>query len=450
MSEAYSRKLSDDLLRPLLETSWRFYLIVAFLGTIVLMGLGTWGYQMYMGFGMTGINNPIFWAFYITNFVFWIGISHAGTLISAILRLVNAGWRRPVTRCAEVITAFALMIGAMFPIIHLGRPWLFFWLVPYPNSRLIWPNFRSPLVWDFFAITTYLTGSVLFLVLPMIPDFALVRDRTTGMRHRIYGALALGWQGTPKQWHRLESAMSIMAIAIIPVAVSVHTIVSFDFSMAPVPMWHSTMFGPYFVAGAIFSGIAGLIIAMAALRKFLHLEEYLHPVHFQNLGKLLLMMSLLWGYFVFAERLTVWYGNESAEIAVLRVTQTGSFAPLYWTMVVVNFVIPVSILSIKRLRTIAGCVVASFGVLVGMWLERFLIVVPSLGHKYLPYSWGTYRPRPVELLITASTFAAMCLLYTLFAKFVPIISIWELKVGEQEPFETAKERSARVLGEARP
>jgi Ni/Fe-hydrogenase subunit HybB-like protein len=450
MSEASSRKLSDDLLRPLLETSWRFYALVAFLGSIVLMGLCTWAYQMYMGFGMTGINNPIFWAFYITNFVFWIGISHAGTLISAILRLVNAGWRRPVTRCAEVITAFALMIGAMFPIIHLGRPWLFFWLVPYPSNRLIWPNFRSPLVWDFFAITTYLTGSVLFLVLPMIPDFALVRDRTTGMRHTIYGALALGWQGTPKQWHRLESAMSIMAIAIIPVAVSVHTIVSFDFSMAPVPMWHSTMFGPYFVAGAIFSGIAGLIIAMAALRKFLHLEEYLHPVHFQNLGKLLLMMSLLWGYFVFAERLTVWYGNESAEIAVLRATQKGSFAPLYWTMVVVNFVMPVSILSIKRLRTIAGCVVASFGVLVGMWLERFLIVVPSLGHKYLPYSWGTYRPRPVELLITTSTFAAMCLLYTLFAKFVPIISVWELKVGEQEPHETAQERSARVLGEARP
>ena len=430
MSEAYSRKLGDDLLRPLLETSWRFYLIVTVLGSIVLMGLGTWFYQMYMGFGMTGINNPVFWAFYITNFVFWIGISHAGTLISAILRLVNAGWRRPVTRCAEVITAFALMIGAMFPIIHLGRPWLFFWLVPYPSSRLIWPNFRSPLVWDFFAITTYLTGSVLFLVLPMIPDFALVRDRTTGARRKIYGALALGWQGTPKQWHRLESAMSIMAIAIIPVAVSVHTIVSFDFSMAPVPMWHSTMFGPYFVAGAIFSGIAGLIIAMAALRKFLHLEEYLHPVHFQNLGKLLLMMSLLWGYFVFAERLTVWYGNESAEVAVLRVTQKGSFAPLYWTMVVVNFVLPVSILSLRKLRTITGCVVASFGVLVGMWLERFLIVVPSLGHKYLPYSWGVYRPRPVEIMITISTFAAMALLYVLFSKFVPIISVWELKAGE--------------------
>ena len=430
MSEASARKLSDDLLRPLLQTSWRFYVLVAFLGAIVLIGLGTWAYQMYNGFGITGINNPIFWAFYITNFVFWIGISHAGTLISAILRLVNAGWRRPVTRCAEVITAFALMIGALFPIIHLGRPWLFFWLMPYPSSRQIWPNFRSPLVWDFFAITTYLTGSVLFLVLPMIPDVALVRDRTTGMRHRIYGALALGWQGTPKQWHRLESAMQIMAIAIIPVAVSVHTIVSFDFSMAPVPMWHSTMFGPYFVAGAIFSGIAGLIIAMAALRKFLHLEEYLHPVHFQNLGKLLLLMSLLWAYFVFAERLTIWYGNEPSEIAVMYVTQKGSFAPLYWTMVTCNFVIPFTILSLKKLRTISGCVIASFGVLIGMWLERFLIVVPSLGHKHLPYSWGVYRPQPVEIIITISTFAAMTLLYVLFAKFVPIISIWEMKAGE--------------------
>jgi len=224
-----------------------------------------------------------------------------------------------------------------------------------------------------------------------------------------------------------------MAIAILPVAVSVHTIVSFDFSMAPVPMWHSTMFGPYFVAGAIFSGIAGLIIAMATLRKLLHLEDYLHPVHFHNLGKLLLMMSLLWGYFVFAERLTVWYGNEPSEMEVFWVTQRGSFAPLYWTMVVCNFVIPFSILSLKKLRTITGCVVASCGVLVGMWLERFLIVVPSLSHKYLPYAWGHYRPRPVEIMITISTFAAMMLLYTLFAKLVPIISVWELKVGEH-PF----------------
>jgi molybdopterin-containing oxidoreductase family membrane subunit len=424
------RDMTEDLLRPLLQTSWRFYTLVAVFGTIVAAGLGTWAYQMWSGFGITGINNPVYWAFYVTNFVFWIGISHAGTLISAILRLVNAGWRRPVTRCAEVITAFALMIGALFPIIHLGRPWLFFWLIPYPNQRLMWPNFRSPLVWDFFAITTYLTGSLLFLFLPMIPDMALVRDKSTGVRRRIYGALALGWRGTPSQWHRLETAMQIMAIAIIPVAVSVHTIVSFDFSMAPVPMWHSTVFGPYFVAGAIFSGIAALILAMAALRKFLHLEEYLHPVHFQNLGKLLLMMSLLWAYFIFAERLTVWYGNDEAEMSVFNATQQGSFAPLYWTMVICNFVIPFTLLAVTRLRTISGCVIASVCVCVGMWLERFLIIVPSLSHKYLPYMYGTYRPQPAEIMITVSTFAAMMLLYTLFAKLVPIISIWELKAGE--------------------
>src|SRR5262247_2885647 len=424
------QKMTDDLLRPLVETSWRFWVIVAVLGSIVATGLGTWMYQMYRGFGMTGINMPVYWAFYITNFVFWIGISHAGTLISAILRLVNAGWRRPVTRCAEVITAFALMIGAMFPIIHLGRPWLFFWLVPYPSNRLIWPNFRSPLVWDFFAITTYLTGSVLFLFLPMIPDFALVRDRTSGLRKKIYGVFALGWRGTTRQWHRLETAMQIMAVAIIPVAVSVHTIVSFDFSMAPVPMWHSTIFGPYFVAGAIFSGIAALIIAMAALRKFLHLEKYLHPVHFENLGKLLLMMSLLWGYFVFAERLTTWYGNEPSEMTTFWQTQRLSFAPLYWTMVTVNFILPVTILSFRKLRTITGCVIASFGVVLGMWLERFLIIVPTLSHKYLSYSWGSYRPRTPEILLLIATFGAMVLFYVLFSKLVPIISIWEMKIGQ--------------------
>src|SRR3954469_10653219 len=365
-------RLSATLLRPLNRSGVLWYVFVAFLGTIVASGLFAWFVQMWRGFGVTGIRWPVYWGFLITDFVFWIGISPAGPLISAILRLVNAGWRRPVTRCAEVITAFALMIGGLFPIIHLGKPWLFFWLMPYPSQRLIWPNFRSPLVWDFFAISTYLTGSLLFLFLPMIPDFALVRDRATGLRRTIYGLLALGWRGTTTQWHRLETAMQIMAIAIIPVAGSVHTIVSFDFSMAPVPTWHSTIFGPYFVAGAIFSGIAALIIAMAGLRRFLHLEEYLHPVHFENLGKLLLMMSLLWSYFVFAERLTTWYGNEPSEMAVFWTTQRLSFAPLYWTMVVCNFVVPMGILSFSKLRTVSGCVVASCTVVVGMWLERFL------------------------------------------------------------------------------
>ncbi|HYR89301.1 MAG TPA: NrfD/PsrC family molybdoenzyme membrane anchor subunit [Terriglobia bacterium] len=445
-------KINDDLLRPVLHTSPWFYVIIAVLGGIILAGLGSWMYQMSHGLVVAGIKWPVYWAFYITNFVFWIGISHAGTLISAILRLVNATWRRPVTRCAEVITVFALMIGAMFPIIHLGRPWLAFYLMPYPSERGIWPNFRSPLVWDFFAISTYLTGSTLFLFLPAIPDFALMRDRTNGLRKRIYGALALGWQGTTKQWHRLESAMQIMAIAIVPVAISVHTIVSFDFSMAPVPMWHSTVFGPYFVAGAIFSGIAALIVAMAVLRRLLHLEEYLHPVHFHNLGKLLLTMSLLWGYFTFVERLTVWYGNSPSEMAVFWETQTGSYAPLFWTMVFCNFVIPLPLLSIRRLRTITGTVVASSLIVVGMWLERFLIIVPSLATKNLPYSWGFYRPQPVEIMITIATFAAMAFLYVLFSKFVPIISIWELKVGgHPRPVLTPQEEEeAQELWRVRP
>ncbi|PYS30480.1 MAG: polysulfide reductase [Acidobacteria bacterium] len=445
-------KINDDLLRPVLHTSPWFYVIVLVLGGIIVAGLGSWMYQMSHGLVVAGIKWPVYWAFYITNFVFWIGISHAGTLISAILRLVNATWRRPVTRCAEVITVFALMIGALFPIIHLGRPWLAFYLMPYPSERGIWPNFRSPLVWDFFAISTYLTGSTLFLFLPTIPDFALMRDRTTGLRQRIYGMLSLGWQGTTKQWHRLESAMQIMAIAIVPVAVSVHTIVSFDFSMSPVPMWHSTVFGPYFVAGAIFSGIAALIVAMAVLRKVLHLEEYLHPVHFHNLGKLLLTMSLLWAYFTFVERLTVWYGNAPAEMAVFWETQTGSYAPLFWTMVFCNFVIPLPLLGIRRLRTITGTVVASSLIVVGMWLERFLIIVPSLAMKNLPYSWGFYRPQPVEIMITIATFAAMAFLYVLFSKFVPIISIWELKVGAhpRRVLTPQEEEEAQELWRVRP
>ena len=432
MMEKTPSQINKDLLRPLFKTSSRFYIAFAVLGALVLAAWSAFGYQVFAGFGLTGIRWPVFWGFYVTNFVFWIGISHAGTLISAILRLANATWRRPVTRCAEVITVFALSIGALFPIIHLGRPWLFFWLIPYPSRRLIWPNFRSPLVWDFFAIVTYLFGSVTFLLLPIIPDWALVRDKATGWRRWFYRIAALGWRGTPRQWHRLEAAMHIMAIVIIPVAVSVHSIVSWDFAMTPVPLWHSTIFAPYFVCGAIFSGVAALIVAMAFLRKFLHLEEYLQPMHFDNLGKLLLMMSLLWLYFIFSERLTTWYGNESSEMAVFWSTQRGPFAPLFWAMVFCNFLLPFPLLAIRKLRTIRGTAIASLAVVVGMWLERFLIIVPSLSRKYLPYSWGTYRPTWIEITITVGTFAGMGLLYMLFVKFVPIISIWELKVGQRK------------------
>jgi Ni/Fe-hydrogenase subunit HybB-like protein len=444
MTAKTPEQINEDLLRPLSAPSARYLSAFAFLAAIVITAAFAFGWQVYNGLGVSGLRRPVFWGFYITNFVFWIGLSHAGTLISAILRLANATWRRPVTRCAEVITVFALTIGAAFPIVHLGRPWLAFWLFPYPSERGIWPNIRSPLLWDFFAINTYLLSSVTFLLLPMVPDFALVRDRASGTKRKIYSALALGWTGAPNQWRRLEVAMHIMAVAVIPVAVSVHSIVSWDFAMAIVPGWHSTIFAPYFVAGAIFSGIAALIIAMAFLRKFLHLEEYLLPVHFENLGKLLLVMSLLWFYFVFAERLTAWYGNSPAEMAVFWLTQTGSYSPLFWTMVLCNFLIPFPILAIQKLRTITGTVVASCGVVIGMWLERFLIIVPSLSHKYLPYSWGTYRPTWVEISITAGTFAGMALLYMVFSKFVPIISIWELKVGLHPAPESAPALARRA------
>ncbi len=432
-------EVQKDLMQPLFEAGAGYWTALAAAGSLVLAGVCALLYQFYHGIGVWGLNTPVYWAFDITNFVFWIGISHAGTLISAILRLANATWRRPVTRCAEAITVFAISIGAIIPVFHTGRPWLAFWMFPYPSERGIWPNFRSPLAWDFFAINTYLIGSVTFLFLPMIPDFALVRERAQGFRKRLYSVLSLGWQGTQKQWQRLETAMHIMAIVIIPVAVSVHTIVSWDFAMTPVPMWHSSIFGPYFVCGAIFSGIAALILAMALLRKALHLEQYLQPVHFSNLGKLLLTFSLLWLYFTFAERLTAWYGNAEAEMNVFWASIRGPFAPLFWAMVIFNFIIPVPILAIKKLRTITGTVIASTGIVIGMWIERFLIIVPSLSHKYLPYSWGSYRPTWVEIILMASGFGLMALLYLVFSKMVPVIAIWELKAGmQQEPARQAQ------------
>lgn len=437
MSAKTPEQMNQDLMRPMDGVSARYLMVLAIFLSVIIVGIAAFGWQVNHGLGVSGLRRPVFWGFYITNFVFWIGLSHAGTLISAILRIANATWRRPVTRCAEVITVFSLSIGATFPIIHLGRPWLFFWLIPYPNERGIWPNIRSPLAWDFFAISTYLLGSGTFLLLPILPDLALVRDRSQGLRKKIYTILAIGWRGTPREWHRLEKAMQIMAVAVIPVAVSVHSIVSWDFAMAPVPGWHTTIFAPYFVVGAIFSGIAALIIAMAIMRKLLHLEDYLLPIHFENLGKLLLVMTLVWLYMVFAEHLTGWYGNEPSEMVVFWSNVTGSFSPLFWTMIICNVLIPFPILAIKKLRTITGCVIASIGIVIGMWLERFLIIVPSLSRKYLPYSWVTapYRPTWVEISITAATFAAMPMLFMLLTKFIPIISVWELKWGQHQPEE---------------
>lgn len=422
---AAEERIRQDLLRPLRGTGAGYLAAAAFCLAVAAAGAVAWGIQIDRGMVVTGLARPVYWGFYIVNFVFWIGISHAGTLISAILRLTEAGWRKPVTRAAEAITLFALMIGGMFPLIHLGRVELFYWLLPYPNERLLWPNFRSPLVWDMMAILTYITGSFLYLYLPLIPDFALLARRTRGLRSKIYALLSLGWSGADYQWNALERATKLMAAIILAIAVSVHSVVAFDFSMSLAPMWHSTIFAPYFVAGAIFSGIAALVIVMAAIRKFLRLETYLRPVHFDNLGKLLLLMSVFWLYFTLSEHLTVWYGNNPLEMNVFQAREHGGFGLASAVMVVCNFVIPFILLGIRKLRTIPTIVCSGFSVLIGMWLERFLIVLPTLANPPLQAAAGVYRPSAVELAITAATFASMALLYLLFVKAVPIIAVWE-------------------------
>jgi len=410
----------ESITQPVLTVGPSFKRWAVGLGAVVVWAVIAWLWQLWSGLGETGLGRPIYWGLYITNFVFFIGVSHAGTLISAILRIVNAEWRRPITRMAEVITVLVLFFGVGNVLLDLGRP-------DRALNVVLHPHFRSPLLWDIMSISVYLAASTFYLYLPLIPDIARLRDRTTGWRHRFYSRLAIGWTGTPQQWHRLERAIGVMAILVIPIAVSVHTVVSWVFAMTIQPMWHSTIFGPYFVVGAIFSGIAAIIIAMAIVRKMYGLEQHLQRIHFNNLGLLLLVMACLWLYFTFAEHLTTWYGQEPDEIAVFNARVFGPFAPFFWLMVVTCFVVPFTILANPRTRTIRGTVIASISVSIGMWLERFAIVVPSLSNPRAPIHTFTYVPSWVELSLMAGCFAAFTLLYMGFTKLFPCISIWELQ-----------------------
>ena len=422
----------DPIVQPVLTVGPSFRRWAFGLGAVVLWAVFAWAWQLSSGLGETGLGRPIYWGLYITNFVFFIGVSHAGTLISAILRIVNAEWRRPITRMAEVITVLVLFFGVGNVLLDLGRP-------DRALNVILHPHLRSPLMWDIISISLYLTASSVYLYLPLIPDIARLRDRTIGWRHRFYRRLAIGWSGTPAQWHRLERAIGVMAILVIPIAVSVHTVVSWVFAMTIQPMWHSTIFGPYFVVGAIFSGIAAIIIAMAIVRKMYGLERYLQPIHFNNLGLLLLVMACLWFYFTFAEHLTTWYGQEPDEITVFNARVFGRFAPFFWLMVVTCFVVPFTILANPRTRTVRGTVVASISVSVGMWLERFAIVVPSLSNPRAPIHTFTYVPSWVELSLMAGCFAAFSLLYMGFTKLFPCISIWELEHAAREPAPPARD-----------
>jgi len=406
--------------QPILTVGPLFRRWTLVLGLVVAWAVLAWCWQLYSGLGATGLGRPVYWGLYITNFVFFIGVSHAGTLISAILRIVNAGWRRPITRMAEVITVLVLFFGVGNVLLDLGRP-------DRALNLILHPHFRSPLLWDVASISVYLTASSIYLYLPLIPDIARLRDQTSGWRRTFYRRLSLGWTGTPRQWHRLERTIAVMAVLVIPIAVSVHTVVSWVFAMTIQPMWHSTIFGPYFVVGAIFSGIAAIIIAMAIVRRTYRLERYLQPIHFNNLGLLLLVMACLWFYFTFAEHLTTWYGQEPEEIRVFNARVFGAFAPFFWLMFITCFIVPFAILANPRTRTVRGTVIASISVTVGMWLERFAIVVPSLSNPRAPIHTFSYVPSWVELSLMAGCFAAFTLLYMGFTKLFPCISIWELE-----------------------
>ncbi len=429
-----------QLLAPIEQSGAGFRVASSLLLLILLAGWVVFGRQLLYGMGVTGLNQPVVWGFYIVNFVFFIGISHAGTLISAILRLSKAEWRRPITRMAEVITVVVLAIGGFHPVLDLGRPDRM--LNIFTSGRL-----QSPLLWDVSSITAYFMASTVYLYIPMIPDIALLRDRGT-WPHWFYTFLAWGWRGTPRQRKILDRAVGIMMVLVIPIAISVHTVISYIFAMTLQPGWHSTIFGPYFVVGAIFSGIAALLVVMIVLRRVYHLERYLKPVHFDHLSKLLLVMSLLWFYFTFSEYLTAFFGNEPTEMRVFFHKLTGPYALFFWGMVACNFLVPVGILSFRRTRTIPGIMVASIAVVVGMWLERLNIVVPSLANPRLPYPTGFYVPGLVEWGMFAGGIATFILGFVLFARFFPLVSIWEIQEGREHSIAETVERLEGYLPDA--
>ncbi|MDH4121003.1 MAG: polysulfide reductase NrfD [Deltaproteobacteria bacterium] len=438
MTEIQKNEHDAVLIRSIFQTPSWYWPAVAVLGSLVVLGFGAYLFQFFLGLGETGLNQPVTWGFYITNFVFFIGISHAGTLISAILRLSQTEWRRPITRIAEVITVAVLGIGGMNILLDLGRP-------DRMLNMIYYGRYQSPLLWDMTSITTYLTASSVYLFIPMIPDIAILRDLCPpGPRKVFYQVLALGWQGTPRQEKVLNRATAIMAIMVIPIAVSVHTVVAFVFSMTLQPMWHSSIFGPYFVAGALFSGVAMLLIVMAILRKVFHLEDYLQPIHFNYLGLLLLVFTLFWTYFTFAEYLTAFYGNEPDEMRVFWAKWDGPWAWGFWGMVICNFFIPVIILSINRFRTITGTVIASSTILIGMWLERFIIVVPTLANpRQHRLPTGSYWPTWVEFSLMTGSFALFALFYLVFSRFFPLVSIHEVREGREHSDDIALERIHR-------
>ncbi len=442
--EAENNKLGytdihEDVVRSIVVTGPKYYAALATSGGLALLCFFfPWFYQLYYGIGAAGMNHPGVWGTYLASFIFWIGLSHSGTLLSCVLHLTNSSWRKAMYRSAEAMTLFSLVVAATYVFVHVGRPWFTHWTLPYPNQWELWPNFRSPLLFDVMAIATYLTGSSIFIYMGSIPDFAAVRDRTVGWRNTMYSLLSLGWRGTDTEWHRLHWAYTFLAVLIIPLAVSVHSIVSWDFAMSIVPGLHQTIFAPYFVVGAIYSGTAGIVTVMFVLRKYMGFEQYITKLHFDNLGKLLLVLSLLWTYINIIELFTGWYSGTSDEYEQLSFKLFGFYAPLYWMMILFCAAAPLLMIS-KRFRTsFVPMLVLSIAINIGMYTERFLIVATSLARQYLPDAWGFYSPSLVEISIMVGSFAVFTTLFLVFVKIFPSVSMYEVK----ETMDTPKSKAA--------
>lgn len=422
--ESFEERLERVCLAPIIHTNKAYYAFVFVLLATIVWGLYAYSHQLRYGLVTTGLGDQVMYGVYIVNFVFFIGISYAGALVSAILRLTNAGWRSPITRMAELIAVGGLTDGALQPIIDLGHPERAWHIIAYGR-------FQSPLLWDIIAITTYLVGSLLYLYLPLIPDFALARDRignnVSGFKKRIFTLFAVGWQDTPEQRKRLNRAIGIMAILIIPLAVSVHTVVAFIFSMTLRPGWNSTIYGVYFVVGAVFSGTAVLLIVIAIWRKVYHFEEYIGEKHFRYLGYMLLALLVLYLYLTFTEYLTGAYKMEEGEEQLLRLIMLGRNAPWFWFFVVAGMVLPSILLIFSKIKTIPMVVGAAILIVVGMWVKRYIIIVPTLEVPLMPFEFGTYSPTWVEISIGLATLAGFSIMVTLAAKFMPLISAWEVK-----------------------
>lgn len=437
VSEAISRVVEA-------KTPRYWYLAISVTGAMTMLLLVSIGYLVWEGIGIWGLMIPVGWGFDITNFVFWVGIGHAGTLISAILFLMRQRWRTSINRFAEAMTLMAVMCALIFPGIHVGRIWVAYWLAPVPNQMGLWPNFRSPLLWDFFAVSTYFTASLLFWYVGLIPDLATLRDRTSKrVRKIILGVLSLGWRGGNRQWKHYELAYLILAGISTPLVLSVHSVVSTDFAVSIIPGWHTTIFPPYFVAGAIFSGFAMVLTLAILIRKIFELEDFITLRHLDRIAKIMLLTGMMVGYAYSIEFFMAWYSGNIYEAFTFINRATGPYSWAYWTMITCNVVVPQIFWSKKLRSSVPVLFIASILVNIGMWFERFVIIVSSLANDFLPANWAYYRPTIWEICTFVGSFGLFFTLFLLFVRFVPMIAMSEIKavLPQANPHHHASEGS---------